>query len=164
MQEQAAACLQALTANLPQPTTICSLSLTSSSPCHSKLSQGPPEHARHQLCVTKHQQGSAPVLMHIPLPPGVLPATFDNGPQTPTAASEMSTATSAKSDLQGETTIGALRAFESILSDSAVSMKAGVPLETTADKSAWWRQRLALDKRMADLLKHLDTAWLGHWR
>ncbi len=59
---------------------------------------------------------------------------------------------------------GAMEEFESIISDSASSMKADTPLLTAADKSAWWRKRLALDQRMAGLLQHLDDDWLGPWK
>ena len=31
-------------------------------------------------------------------------------------------------------------------------------------RRAWWRKRVALDLRMAALLAHLDTRWLGPWR
>ena len=54
--------------------------------------------------------------------------------------------------------------FDSIMADSASSMKAEVPLLTSADKAAWWRQRLMLDQRMAALLHHFSHDWLGPWR
>ena len=58
----------------------------------------------------------------------------------------------------------ALEEFDSIMADSASSMKADAPLVTSADKTAWWRKRLALDQRMAALLQHLDDDWLGPWK
>ena len=54
--------------------------------------------------------------------------------------------------------------FDSIMADSASSMKADVPLLTSADKTAWWQQRLALDQRMAALLQHFSDDWLGCWK
>lgn len=57
-----------------------------------------------------------------------------------------------------------LQEFDSIIADSASSMKAEVPLLTSADKAAWWRQRLDLDRRMAALLHQLDDDWLGPWK
>ena len=58
----------------------------------------------------------------------------------------------------------ALEEFDSIMTDSASSMKADAPLVTSADKTAWWRKRLELDQRMAALLQHLDEDWLGPWK
>jgi len=58
----------------------------------------------------------------------------------------------------------ALEEFDSIMADSASSMKADAPLVTLADKTAWWRKRLELDQRMATLLQHLDEDWLGPWK
>lgn len=109
------------------------------------------------------------MLMHIPISPAVCNAFNESSIQTSSADFGNTAAASETSASHSEQTLqlkapGALREFGSILSDSAVSMKAEVPLVTTADKSAWWRQRLALDQRMADLLKHLDAAWLGPWR
>lgn len=57
-----------------------------------------------------------------------------------------------------------LEDFDCIMVDSASSMKADVPLLTSADKTAWWRQRLALDERMATLLQQLDDHCLGPWK
>ncbi|KAF8065905.1 SF3B4 [Scenedesmus sp. PABB004] len=62
----------------------------------------------------------------------------------------------------------------SILADSAASM-AAVPEALAAAASSsgagassagakWWRQRFALDARMAGLVAQLDGAWLGPWR
>ena len=59
---------------------------------------------------------------------------------------------------------GALEEFDSIMADSASSMKADVPLLTPADKTDWWRKRSELDQRMARLLQHLDCDWLGPWK
>ncbi len=58
----------------------------------------------------------------------------------------------------------ALEEFDSIMADSASSMKSDAPLVTSADKTAWWRKRLELDQRMAALLQHLDEDWLGPWK
>ena len=58
----------------------------------------------------------------------------------------------------------ALEEFNSIMTDSASSMKADAPLVTSAEKTAWWRKRLELDQRMAALLQHLDEDWLGPWK
>ncbi len=58
----------------------------------------------------------------------------------------------------------ALEEFDSIMTDSASSMKADAPLVTSADKTAWWCKRLELDQRMAALLQHLDDDWLGPWK
>jgi len=55
----------------------------------------------------------------------------------------------------------ALEEFDSIMADSASSMKADAPLVTLADKTAWWRKRLELDQRMATLLQHLDEDWMS---
>lgn len=60
--------------------------------------------------------------------------------------------------------MGGLEEFDSIMADSASSMKAEVPLLTPADKAAWWRQRLLLDERMAALLHHFSHHWLGPWK
>lgn len=57
-----------------------------------------------------------------------------------------------------------LQEFDSIMADSTSSMKADMPLLTSADKTAWWRQRLALDERMAALLQHFSADWLGCWK
>ena len=55
-----------------------------------------------------------------------------------------------------------LEEFDNIMADSASSMKAEVL--TSADKAAWWRQRLMLDQRMAALLHCFSHDWLGPWR
>ena len=61
-----------------------------------------------------------------------------------------------------------------ILEGSADSMRAAAagadgaasvaPGAAPAQRSAWWRARLALDGRLRALLERLDAAWLGPWR
>lgn len=51
-----------------------------------------------------------------------------------------------------------------ILAESDSGMAANAPLVTPAQKSGWWAARAALDARLAQLLRHLDAAWLGPWR
>lgn len=162
MQEQATARLQALTAHLPQSTAICSLGLDPAS-CFPPHPSQPAERGVHHLTITRCQQAAAPVLVHIPIPSDMLP-TPPNITQSSAAESQAQAPDHKESCMQSDTHLDALIEFESILSHSAASMKADIPLMTTADKSAWWRQRLALDKHMAALLQHLETAWLGPWR
>ena len=55
-----------------------------------------------------------------------------------------------------------------IMAESGAGMKqegegAGAPLGQEG-RARWWRRRLALDRRLSDLLLHLDTSWLGPWR
>ncbi len=57
-----------------------------------------------------------------------------------------------------------LAELAAILAESDGGMAANAPLVTPAQKSAWWSQRAALDARLAALLAHLDSAWLGPWR
>lgn len=62
--------------------------------------------------------------------------------------------------------------YAALMSDSAASMRdVSLPGTTQPDaeaaaaqRAAWWRQRLALDERMAALLHTLDHDWLGPWR
>ena len=58
----------------------------------------------------------------------------------------------------------ALAELGAVLADSDGGMAANAPLETPAQKSAWWSSRAALDGRLAALLTHVDAAWLGPWR
>ena len=51
-----------------------------------------------------------------------------------------------------------------ILDDSAASMAGSGALTADADKTAWWRARIALDERLAALLAHAGGDWLGPWR
>ena len=164
MQGQSTSCLQALTAHVPSA-TVCSIASVPSMSYTAQQSQ--PPNATWHIAVTRCHHDSAPVLMHIPIPPDMLSGD-DHQNVTATqdaAAVPQNVATnSAQSNMQPRLAPEALRNFDSILRDSAASMKADVPLMTNSDKSAWWKQRLALDQRMANLLKHLDTTWLGPWR
>ena len=56
------------------------------------------------------------------------------------------------------------QALASILKDSAESMRAECPQESAEQRREWWRARIRLDLRMAELLKHLDEQLLGPWR
>ena len=170
MQEQSTSCLQALTAHVSKSAAICSVSLMPSMSHTSQHPAQPPDTATYHIAVTRCYHGSAPVLMHLPISSGMLSAVAEDAdesmtaPQGSAAVPDSLATGSTQSDLQPRVAPEALREFGGILNDSAASMKTDVPLMTNADKSAWWKQRLALDRRMANLLKHLDTAWLGPWR
>lgn len=44
-------------------------------------------------------------------------------------------------------------------------MQASADLSSNSPAAVrWWKQRLALDERMAGLLRQLDQEWLGPWR
>jgi hypothetical protein len=58
----------------------------------------------------------------------------------------------------------ALSEMTAILAESAGSMGGHEPCDTAPQRSRWWRQRVALDARVAALLGHMDFAWLGPWR
>lgn len=60
--------------------------------------------------------------------------------------------------------INLLTELSSILEDSTDNMEASAGLTTATAKARWWKQRLALDARMAALLQQLDQEWLGPWR
>lgn len=61
-----------------------------------------------------------------------------------------------------------------IMEGSAASMRAAAAgadgaasvasTAVLAQRSAWWRARLALDARLRRLLARLDRDWLGPWR
>lgn len=130
------------------------------------------------LTITRCHASSCPLLLYISLPPTAdessqLSATCEGQTQPLGSCMEDPCAPPGSNGLHVpihsmkgacQVPIYAVREFESILADSAASMKADVAPMTSADKTAWWRQRMALDQRMADLLKHLDLAWLGPWR
>ncbi|KAK9822647.1 hypothetical protein WJX81_003434 [Elliptochloris bilobata] len=70
---------------------------------------------------------------------------------------------------------GAAAELAAILGGSADSMRAAAtgsadgaasvaPGAAPAQRSAWWRTRLALDTRLRALQERLDVAWLGPWR
>ena len=54
--------------------------------------------------------------------------------------------------------------LQSILEDSAASMRQDSPCESPRVRREWWRQRLKLDLRMAGLMKDLEETLLGPWR
>ena len=73
--------------------------------------------------------------------------------------------------------LSALTEYLSIMDDSAASMhsvkqhgmtqlstKESQQGITAEQRMTWWRQRLALDSRMAALLCSVDDQWLGPWR
>ena len=59
---------------------------------------------------------------------------------------------------------GIVAEMQQILADSAASMSPEQPLKSKAQKTQWWYQRLALDRRVQQLLSKLDRDWLGPWR
>ena len=54
--------------------------------------------------------------------------------------------------------------LNSILEDSAASMRLDSPAASPLERRDWWRKRLKLDLRMAGLMKTLDAELLGPWR
>jgi separase len=60
----------------------------------------------------------------------------------------------------------AMRQLEDILQESDQSAKDAkeVPSDNRDAKSAWWAKRVALDKRMRDLLDNIEFCWLGAFK
>ena len=160
-------------------TTVCSLSLQPSieypsQPCQPPDSASGSAHysasaAPAYLTITRCHGNSCPLLLHISIPQESVQLSATCAGQTQLLIRGSSGSTVLHAPIQTtqaacQAPVHAVREFESILADSAASMKADVAPMTSADKTAWWRQRMALDQRMADLLKHLDLAWLGPWR
>lgn len=52
--------------------------------------------------------------------------------------------------------------LESILEDSAASMRSEEERVTKVQKAAWWRKRLALNERLKSILLQMQAA-LGPW-
>ncbi|GJP49841.1 hypothetical protein CLOM_g9003 [Closterium sp. NIES-68] len=56
------------------------------------------------------------------------------------------------------------REFEAIMTESCASMAAGASAASKESKAAWWKWRLALDKRLQALVRGAETQLLGPWR
>ncbi|KAA6417398.1 MAG: cell division-associated BIMB-like, partial [Trebouxia sp. A1-2] len=151
IEDQASADLSTLASHLPPNVTITSLSIacTTSTNTSSASSQA----SRWHLTITRYQGADPPILMVIPVPSHSFLNPSDRGAED-----------EAPMALNHQARAAALEEFDSIMTDSASSMKSDAPLVTSANKTAWWRKRLELDQRMAALLQHLDEEWLGPWK
>ncbi|PRW58029.1 Regulator of spindle pole body duplication [Chlorella sorokiniana] len=58
---------------------------------------------------------------------------------------------------------GVLEEMAGVLADSGRSMRE-LATDTKEQQREWWRARLALEDRLAALVRHLDSSWLGPWR
>ncbi len=57
-----------------------------------------------------------------------------------------------------------MQQLQQILLENDRSMSSSIPVSTKEQKQAWWRTRLHLDEQLAQLLRDVDTCYLGPWR
>ncbi|KAH7299924.1 hypothetical protein KP509_24G035800 [Ceratopteris richardii] len=54
--------------------------------------------------------------------------------------------------------------FKSILEESRQSTSQEVCIDSHEEKSRWWEWRIALDARLASMLRDLEEVWFGPWK
>jgi hypothetical protein len=56
---------------------------------------------------------------------------------------------------------GAVDRLEALLERSSEGVRNSAPTDTAAGRKQWWAARIELDKSLAELLRHVETEWLG---
>jgi hypothetical protein len=56
---------------------------------------------------------------------------------------------------------GVVGRLEALLERSSEGVRTSAPTDTAAGRKQWWAARIELDKSLAELLRHVETEWLG---